>query len=482
MSDLYLAARARGRLERRLFLKALGLGLSVPLAYRLVRTATAAPTGAPQRFMLFYIPHGMPPEHFSPVGEGTNFSLAESGVSILGPLEPYKALTNVYEGFMYPGASTHEGIVKFLSGKNVTNSDDTTPRTSIEHFIGNAKGTPTLALGAVPHRVWGQDFDAKLMWDGQAVAPQKNPLVAYDSVFGGLSDSGGSEQSVQAELQTKLLTLTEGQLQSLKTEVTSITTEATKLQTHLDSIAALKESSGGGTSTSCSTAPELPAVEALRAKAAGQPDEWFLTEGNFPDILAAQLEIAAAAMVCNIRPVTAVQPLYANCDIDFGFMGSNGAHHSVLSHTSPQISQGVAQMEVRTPFAQAQRWFVEQLTTHVITRLDVDDPAAPGSTVLDNTIILLCSEIGEGAWHTSWTREIMAGAPPGILSYMPLVTIGGGAGALKTGQRLNYWDGTKAEGQTDRPAGDLLLTLAQAMGVSGTSFGDSTTPIAEALA
>src|SRR5688572_2666451 len=206
MDDFLIASRARRRLERRLFLKALGLGLTAPLAYRRVRTATAAPTGAPQRFMTFFIPHGMPPEHFNPVGEGTNFTLAESGVSILGPLEPYKALTNIYDGFMYQGAETHQGIVKFLSGTAVSNSDDTTSRTTIEHFIGNEMGTGTLALGAVPHRVWGQDFDAKLLWDGQAVAPQTSPLVAYDSVFGGLGTNPDVPDTfVQDELQTKFL-------------------------------------------------------------------------------------------------------------------------------------------------------------------------------------------------------------------------------------------------------------------------------------
>jgi hypothetical protein len=489
MADFLFATRARRRLERRLFLKALGLGLTAPLAYQLVRTATAAPTGAPQRFMLLYVPHGMPPEHFNPVGEGTDFTLVNSGESILGPLEPYKSLVNVYDGFMYPGAETHQGIVKFLSGSDVTNSDDTTARTTIEHFIGNEMGVGTLALGAVPHRVWGQDFDAKLLWDGQAVAPQKSPLVAYDTVFAGLSDSPDApDPSVGDELQNKLLTLTEGQITGLQATVSNLTTEHTKLATHLESIQALKAGIGGGTTTSCTTAPSLPAVEALRAKAAGQPEEWFLAEENFPDILAAHLQVAAEAMVCNIRPVTAIQPLYANCEIDFGFIdlglpgGASASHHSALSHTGPNIQGGVAEMETRRPFAKAQRWFVQQLVDNVIARLDVDDPAAPGSTVLDNTIILLCSEIGEGAWHTSFTREIGKTNVPGIPSYMPLVTIGGAAGRLVTGQRLNYYDGTKVEGSADRPAADLLLTLAQAMGSTALSFGGSSKPVSEALA
>ena len=118
------------------------------------------------------------------------------------------------------------------------------------------------------------------------------------------------------------------------------------------------------------------------------------------------------------------------------------------------------------------------LKDHVIEKLNVEDPAAPGSTVVENTTILLCSEVGDGANHTSATNEILNGPPPGIMSHLALVTIGGAGGALRTGQVLNYNEGNG----TDRPAGDLWLTLAQAMGVSVMDFGGASSPVVEALA
>jgi hypothetical protein len=123
-----------------MFLTALGTGLSLPVAARLARMATAAPTAAPKRFFLFYMPHGVAPEHYNPRlsgGDPTDFALDQTNVSILGPLQPYKPYVNVYQGFQYTGvASTHTGIVNCLSGS--TAIDTTTPRTTVEHVIANA--------------------------------------------------------------------------------------------------------------------------------------------------------------------------------------------------------------------------------------------------------------------------------------------------------------------------------------------------------
>ncbi len=488
MKDLLRASRVRTSMNRRLFLKALGLGLSLPLVHRLLQSASAAPAGVPKRFLLFYMPHGVPTEHFRPlVNADGSFTLADSGVSVLGPLEPYKNLVNIYQGFNYPGASTHEGIVKFLSNYSGSNSDDSSTRTSIEHYIGNELNSPTLALGALPHRRWGIDFDGKLMWDAQPVVPENNPLAAFDSIYGNFSSAPTNDASVQDDLFQALLTLNEAEISSLSKELTGLSKQQSKLQIHLESIQSLR-ASGTGKNLSCAAVPEIAAVESLRTSAQGKPPEWFLDENNFEPILQAQLQLAASALICNARPVVALQSLYANCEINFGFakasLGLTGSenlargHHNGLSHSSFQIQNGMADMNVRADFAWAQRYFVQNLVDHVIEPLGVDDPAAPGSTVLDNTTILVCSEVGDGANHTSATSDILNGPPPGLTSHLALTTIGGCGGALKTGQVLNYNDG---EG-SDRPAGDLWLTLAQAMGVSTTEFGGATNVVQEALA
>ena len=469
-------ARARRGLERRLFLKALGLGLTAPLAWELCRSATAhAQEARPKRLMIFFTPHGMPPEHFNPIVTGSEFTFVGPGrVNILEPLEQYKQYVNVLQGFEYPGASTHEGILTVLSNYGTAN-DEATPRTTFEHVIANGLGARPLVLGAIAHRVWGIDKDGKLMWDGQPVVPEKNPLLAFQNTFSSVGTSD-PQAAVKQQLREALTSLTESQLSSLSNELRSVTRAQSKLQVHLEAVQALRTGAVG--QQSCESIPSLPAVEALRAAAQGQSDEFFLSEDNFPRLLAAQLEVAAQAIICNATPVVAVQAMYANADINFAFMGSPGSHHSALSHTGPQAQGNGLALEPRTPFANAQKWFYQQLVEHVVSRLMVQDPADPQRQVIDNTIIYAFSEIGEGAWHTSRSQPIQLGATPNAYAYMPIITIGGGGGALRTGPVVNV--NPNAAG-TDRPAGDIYLALCRAMGVQAASFGNATNPLTEIL-
>lgn len=473
------------RLRRRVFLSALGLGLAAPAASRLARVALAQSTPGPKRFLFMYLPHGVPPEHFRPQvmgGDPTTFALDKTGVSILGPLqEKLGAITSVIEGIKYPkGAATHEAVTVALSGAagaNDTLAAETAPRTTLEHQIAAGWGVKPLILGACAHRPFGLDKDGKLMWNGEPVVPEKNPLAAYDAVFGNLGGAApapGPDPNVA--LTDALHSLTEAELESLQKELSALTAEQTKLSTHLEAVRALKGGGAGNGAVSCDKAPALAAVEAVRTAAAGQSDDFFLKEENFSKLFAAQLELAGAALRCNARRVVAVQPMYTNCEFDFGFMGVPGAHHSALSHTQPQQAQPPAMgldTTTREKFAKCQRWFFEQLLTHALTPLLEPDPADPAHKVIDNTIVYVTSEIGECAYHFTRTDKIQPGPQAPVLAYVPSVIIGGGGGGLKPGRVLTFAE--------DRAAGDVYLSLCQALGVTG-SFPDASGPVTEVLA
>jgi hypothetical protein len=493
MTEHLRLIRATSRVQRRLFLKALALGLALPAAARLARTATAATGAAPKRFFLMYMPHGVPIEHYNPQvsdSDRTSFALDKTNISVLGPLQKYNQYVNVYQGFKYLGGQTHSSSLTCLSGLSIT-PDATTPRTTLEHVIAQSLGVKPLILGACAHLSTNFDDNGKVFWNGTAVEPQKNPAAAADALFKGASST--PVDNSDAQLRKDLLTLTAGEIQTLQGTLGDLTTEKTKLQRHLEAIQAVQNGSGSSGVTSCTAAPSLPTVEKVRAASAGQVidssggNDYFYQEANFPLIFQAQLELIAQALVCNAAQVSALMPLFPTCDFNFSFTQTSGAapaggwaHHSGLSHTNPQQAAG-AQYDsplsvnnlnptIRTAFAYAQRWFMDQLDQHVLQVLaSTDDPAAPGTKVLDNTLIYLMSEIGDGAMHTTESTEVYPRAP----SFLPLVTIGKAGGALKSGQVVRF--------DADRPASDLYTSLAKAMGAGTATFPNATGPVTEVL-
>ncbi len=489
--------RATKILERRMFLKALALGLAVPVAARLARTATAAPSAVPKRFFLMYMPHGIAPEHYNPQvsdSDRTNFALDQTNVSILGPLEKYKSYVNVYQGFKYPGGSTHDGIVNCLSGY-AGGTDLTGARTTVEHVIAHGMNVKPLILGACSHQTYGIDKNGSLFWDGTVVDPQKNPAAAADALFGGSSGAPTQPANADVELRSDLLTLTATEISSLQSTLTGLTTEQTKLQRHLDAINGLKSGGTSSGASSCMGAPALPTVEKVRAASAGlvvDPsggNDYFYQEANFQLLLQAQLELTAQAIVCNAAQVIALMPMYATCDFNFSFSqqsgaaaASNWAHHAGLSHTNQQAvstynagmpTSTIANLDptTRASFAGAQLWYAQQLDKYLLSVLaNTDDPSAPGTKVLDNTLIYWMSEIGDGAQHTTDATSV---AYPLYPMYLPLVTIGKAGGAINSGQVVRVAD--------NRPAVDLYLSMAQAMGVTGATFPGQTGPVTEVL-
>jgi len=336
-----------------------------------------------------------------------------------------------------------------------------------------------------------------LFWNGTAIDPQKSPVAAADMLFGGgtPAPTGGN---ADVQLQKDLLAFTATEIQDLQKTVNSLTREKNKLQTHLASIQSLQSDSNMmAQPSSCSSAPSLPTVEMVRKASAGnKPDssganDYFYQEANFPLLLQAQLEVCAQALICNAAPIIGLMPMYAVCNFDFGFAGAKGSHHDLLSHTMYQAAPGAQynspisvdnfQAAVRTPFATAQKWFTTQLVNKLVSVLaTTPDPAAnDGSKVLDNTLILWVSEIGDGQDHNRAAEIIYPQSPNSI----PIVTIGKAGGAIKSGQVVRFpVDSDKAKAiMTDRPAVDLYAALAQAMGAKSVTFPGQTAVMKEVL-
>jgi hypothetical protein len=128
----------------------------------------------------------------------------------------------------------------------------------------------------------------------------------------------------------------------------------------------------------------------------------------------------------------------------YPFLDVRKSHHSA-SHD-----------DLSDDYERITRYYCSQLA-YLAGRLEAM-PEGEG-TVLDNSCLMLLSNMWSGNRHDS-TR-------------LPLLTVGGLGGALKTGRVLNYGD----KGDENRKVCSLYLALMEKMGVTLSHFGDADAPL-----
>lgn len=454
-------SRSAGRLQRRAFLTALGLGIAAPLALRMSRLAVAAPGARPTRLFIYYLPHGMPLEHYEPVGIGSDFQLANSGVGVLTPFEPYKKSLNVIRGVGMNGSNNHAAIRTMLTGA-AEGSSGGAALDSIDAIVAKGLNVTPHVIGARPYTPGaGFSSDSYLVQHGSWVRPIEDPAAAADAYFQNIVSTPSVPGQVdEAAFRSEALALNAKEIEGMQASLSGLTHESSKLKLHLDALLALKAGGAGGV-VSCTARPTLPAVEAVRGK---DP----LDAANFGLVVDGHLEAAAHAMVCGAARVITMQNMHVNSDLNMAFAGGPNApqgHHDPISHS--------ANVEGRAGFAKVQQWFYQRVADKLLATLNQPDPLDPSDatrTVLDNSLVFICSEVSDGQNHNSDASSIWVDGKEQP-SHLPLMMIGGAGGYLKPQQVLDL---------NKRLHTDVLATIAEAMGTPVTTIGgQAVSPIAE---
>ncbi|HEX2882195.1 MAG TPA: DUF1552 domain-containing protein [Polyangiaceae bacterium] len=413
---------------RRQFLAGLGAGLGAAgLGLPWLGPTALAQAARPKRLITFFTPHGAPAEFFWP----TDASALTSS-HVLEPLAAFQSKLNVIRGIDYIGSNNHVAIKDVLTNQSGKSLDNVVA----DHLAAQAP-VRALHLGVVPDYSHSFTVDGQLSFDPSPVAHEADPVKAFDELFGATtspSDPAANQAAqLQATLRQRVVGFTTDEVAALADRLVDLPSEAQKLQTHFDALTQIGAVAPTAPSVDCG-AVSLPSVEALRARNA---DPW--AHENFPDLMDAQIDIAAAAVRCGVTRVISLQMMHVNSQLSFAFAGVPRGHHDA-SHSSPG-STG------RMDHANCQRFMAEKLA-RLLTALEVPDPEDPEHTVLDNSAVLWCSEIGDGQEHTCIA--------------VPTVIAGSAGGALKTGQLVQL---------TGRSHSAVLLSLANAMGLSLTEFG-----------
>ncbi|MDP3857572.1 MAG: DUF1552 domain-containing protein [Stagnimonas sp.] len=405
---------------------------SLPLSALLMRTARAA-ASAPQRLICFYMPDGCYPTAFHPSGSLTNFTLP----GMTAPLEAWKQDCVFIRGLdMYSGGSTHEGGVR----KVLTATGDL----SIDVLVGQSykQATPhaSVHLGVGSSHENGGNYVSYLGKD-QPITPEDNPLRAFERLFG----APGEVEDIVARRRLSILDAVKRDISGLQTRLG--TTEKQKLDTHLESVravenrilAAAEESQG-----MCSDPAWNQGGWAVPAGYNSYP-QYYNRDDQFATVGQLQMDTAVLALACDLTRSVTLQWSHAVSGTSHERETGVGTRHHDASHFDENSASSVEQ------FTKLQAWYTGRLA-YLLNALR-QQPAEDGRTLLDNTLVLLHSELGHSSRHDH--------------SDMPFILAGHGGG-LAGGRFLDL---RKTNNNGNETHAKLLVSIANAMGIPINSFG-----------
>lgn len=412
---------------------------------------------APVRLVVFATPNGTRNSLFWPTGTETNFELNQ----ITQPLAVYQKKLTFLKGIRLNDAlqngalggtlgSEHaRGTAGMLTarplnaGSQFKSFGNTTSGwgsgQSLDQYLAQQLNPGTvfnsLQLGV---HVRDTEVRARISYAGsnQPIPPREDPKDVFKTLFGGAvsSEPGAADPTLERlwAQRKSVFDLTRAETNRVMQLVGS--EDRMKLDAHLTAMREVEQrlvgTPGGGPVAGSTCSPPTLAEVDLAV------DEQYLTAGQ------QQMDLAAAALACDQTRILTLQWSYSESEHLFPFLGYSGNHH-VISH---DFSASGANFEA---YNGIQTWYAERLA-YFLGKLDSYQEG--NSTLLDNTLLLWASEIGESTKHD--------------LTLMPYVLAGSAGGRIKAGRLLDFTQNLRDNNQ-------LLVSIAHALGATDlTSFGD----------
>lgn len=417
------------RVGRRTFLGTLGAAALASPFIRIPR-ALAAP---PRNLLLFTWPRGLE-DGWLPTGTTTQFDLGGRLAALESHKEKLSIITGLRAGYNNELAAHAEGPPTLWTGANPSNFVEGTPRIAsvdqvIADVIGHVAPFRSLHFGVQSTELGLSSTLGRPYYhfagSGQPIAAVDDPEVLYDQLFGeGVDFTGSARRRAQ---RLRALAFARGDLARVRAGLTSGRRE--KIETHDAHLAAMERRAELFPDATCGAdvpRPTLGGETAVRDST------------RFADVAAEQIDLAVAALRCGMTHVATVQ---------LAFPGSDAR--------IPGLDPEVGLSQIMSEYPRADRWTANQFMIAQIARLlDGLDAVSLGSnrTLLDETLVVCASEMGNGSYKTF---------------PIPVIVAGGGGDYFRLGRWVNL---------PDRPRHTKLLTsILHAFGLTHIeSYGEYT--------
>lgn len=469
--------RRRLTLDRRRFLTAVG---ATGLTMSFLRALPSYAAGTDKRYLiLLFTPNGVVRHLWGADSTGTNpgdFTLRPW----LAPLAPFKDKLVVIHGLANKaanGGSHGPGMVTLWTGDTITSDGTFASGISIDQAIAaqlNA-GTPfpSIALRArSPLDYTAKDPQSRMIYSGpnSPVDPREDVLAALSDLFVGIPAAGSTTPPPVDPAITRRDEIRKRLYGRLDAELGRINPKLCSDDQH--QLEALREGWAALTASLGRSGPGTGAISTCSQPAG------LTGSTDYRTTIKENIDLLVMALACDLTRVASLQFSAARSPMVFDWLGHTLDHHSI-SHTAPQPSSlgpnlNMGQSDPEHPTADQLATYavpIQQMTdinlfyaqqvaylAQQLAAFQVDST----TTLLDQCIICWGNELDNGSNHDHFA--------------MPFVLIGGGNGHLKTNQLVEFplADPYKPLSNAQYAHNDLLVTLAQAMGVTSiTTFGDA---------
>lgn len=416
--------------SRRALLKTLGVGAALlPMLNNEAVAATApggavGPNGFPKRFICVVMTNGIYQKSWWQTSGGTDLT-AGTLLPIMAPLTPFRkklliphnvSIQNVFNSNNYGG---HFGYPCILTGTQKGTS------ASIDTLI--AQASPNLPNAQLNLGCRTSNSHLSFKAGGIANSPNSSPKNVFNQLFAGAKLTPTQIVNVQSRRKS-ILDLVTTQLTTFQGVVG--TDDKSKIQSHLDAIRGIENSlSGQTTMTTGCAAPTLDTTVD------------FTKTANYPALVAAQMQLAAAAVTCGISNAVTIELVDdgGGNSLTFPWLSVSQSNYHAIAHLGAGAAADKTVIDT---------WFLQQLATNLLAPLDA---AVEGTgTALDNSCVLVANDMAEG--NTHYDKNV------------PWLMAGSCGGFFKTGRVVEL---------NNAPNNQLLTTILHAMGQpSVASVGD----------
>ncbi|WP_096086842.1 DUF1552 domain-containing protein [Agaribacterium haliotis] len=408
-----LLARVQGvNTARRAFLKRSGLSSALAPFLPLLEIERAyANDEAPKRLVLCNYNHGMLYDHWRPSGSTRNFELNNHMHQAFVPFKDKMLIFDQLKHLRTDGNNHFGGMCSMWTGakaKTFAGGDEhgLADGPSIDQFLVQRLKPQTLFSSlqfGVASR--GGTGGNGVNIYGSALSPivaERDPIKMFDRIFMGVS--GDSPEVIALrERRKSVLDLVYQDLQTLNNKVGAA--DKTKIEAHLDAVRATEMRNEASFSGSC-VLPEKP----------NNID--YDANDMMPFVAEQMIDLLAACLRCDLTRFCSLQFSVAINNVRFNWL--NGADGKPITQGHHDLSHAHKGSDEFFAYEAGTRWYMQQFAS-LLAKLD--ESAEGGGSVLDNSLVVIGSEISLGNNH---------GREP-----MPYLSFGSLGGRVNSGQFLN---------------------------------------------